>query len=164
MQSFVGGVQYNVNMVSFGVESANNSQMVTVRLYTNSGGAFPGGTRTQIATTDVTVGPANNNTVVSAPLTAVVPAGTSELVMELFTPDGTTGSHLFFVGSNTATQTGPSYISAAACGITTPTDTAAIGFPNMHIVFNVLGTCGGGTPTPTAAFTQIGRASCRERV
>src|ERR1051325_5047997 len=149
MTTFVGGQQYNITSVSFGVESANNSQTVTVRLYTNSGGAFPGGTRTQIATQDVTVGPADNNTVKSTNITATVPAGTSELVMELFTPDGTTGSHLFFVGSNTDAQTAPSYLSAASCGVTTPTDTAAIGFPNMHIVFNVNGTCGAGGPSAT---------------
>src|SRR5204863_3153577 len=75
------------------------------------------------------------------------------LVMELFTPDGTTTSHLFFVGSNTAAESGPSYISATACGITVPTTTAAVGFPNMHIVFNVFGSCGGTSPTPTATFT-----------
>jgi hypothetical protein len=59
----------------------------------------------------------------------------------------------FFIGSNTAPETGPSYLSAADCGIANPTTTAAIGFPNMHIVFNVNGTCGGGTPTPTPTAT-----------
>src|SRR4029078_2369356 len=90
---------------------------------------------------------------VSTPLMATVPAGTSELVMERFTPDGQTAGNLIFVGSNTAPESGPSYLSAEACGVTTPTTTAALGFPNMHIVFNVNGSCGGGSPTPTATFT-----------
>ena len=139
MGTFVGGAQYNVTSVSFGVESANNTQPVTVRLYTNSGAPFPGGTRTQIATSTIDVTSAQGGTVVTTPLVATVPAGTSELVMELFTPDGQTAGHLFFVGSNADPQSGPSYLSAAACGVTTPTDVAALGFPNMHIVFNVNG-------------------------
>ena len=59
MASFTGSPQYNVTSVSFGVEIANDGggvgQPMTVRLYTNNGGAFPSGTRTQIATTSVTV-------------------------------------------------------------------------------------------------------------
>ena len=153
MGTFVGGAAYNVTSVSFGVESANNTQPVTVRLYTNSGAPFPGGTRTQIATTTINVTAAQTGTVVTTPMVVTVPAGTSELVMELFTPDGTTAGNLFFVGSNALPETGPSYLSATACGITVPTTTAAIGFPNMHIVFDVNGSCGGGGPTPTATST-----------
>lgn len=149
MMTFAGGHQFIVTSVSFGVESVNQTQPVTVRLYANNGGAFPGGTRTQLATSTVDVTTAQSGTILSIPLTATVPAGTGELVMELFTPDGEAAGNLFFVGSNTAPQTGPSYISAPACGITTPTDLAAVGFPNMHIVFNVHGGCEG-SPTPTA--------------
>ena len=158
MGTFAGGQTYNVDSVSFGVESANNTQPVTVRLYTNSGGAFPGGVRTQIATTTIDVTAAQTGTVVQTPLAATVPAGTSELVMELFTPDGAAGGNLFFVGSNADPQTGPSYLSAADCGVATPTDVSAIGFPNMHIVFNVHGSCGGG-PTATATATSTGTPS-----
>ena len=102
-----------------------------------------------IASSTVPVPDSASGTVLSVPLAVTVPAGTSELVMELFTPDGQAAGNLFFVGSNAAAETGPSYLSAAACGITTPTTTAAIGFPNMHIVFNVLGDCGGPSPTPS---------------
>jgi hypothetical protein len=153
MLTAVGGAAYNVTSVDFGVESANNTQPVTVRLYTNAGAPFPGGTRTQIATTTVSVTAAQTGTVVNAPITAAVPAGTSELVMELFTPDGQATGNLFFVGSNADPESGPSYLSAAACGVTNPTPVATLGFPNMHIVFNVHGSCGGGTPTPTATAT-----------
>ena len=150
MGTLVGGAQYNVASVSFGVESANVTQSVTVRLYTtaNFPAGFPG-SLTQIGTTTVSVTSAQTGTVVTTPLVAVVPAGTSQLVMELFTPNGQVAGNLFFVGSNAAAQSGPSYLSAADCGVTVPTDTSAIGFPNMHIVFNVNGSCGGPPPTPT---------------
>ena len=69
--------------------------------------------------------------------------------MELFTPDGRSTGHLFFVGSNGAMESGPSYISASASGVSIPTVTAAIGAPEMHLVFNVLGTCSAPIPSPT---------------
>ena len=89
MGSFVDGAQYNVNSVSFGIETANVTQPVTVRLYTatNFPVGFPG-SLTQIATTTINVTSAQSGTVVTTPLVATVPAGTSQLVMELFTPDG----------------------------------------------------------------------------
>ena len=74
--------------------------------------------------------------------------------MEVFTPNGQATGNFFFIGSNTAAETGPSYLSAADCGIANPTDTATIGFPDMNIVFNVLGSCvPGTTPTPTPTLT-----------
>lgn len=150
MTAYAGGGQYCINSVSFGVEFANITQPVTVHLYTTSNfpAGFPG-SLSQIAATTLNVGSAQNGTVVTTPLVVTVPAGTPQLVMELFTPNGQPGGYRFFVGSNAALETGPSYFSAPACGITTPTTTAAIGFPNMHIVFDVNGTCTCPTPTPT---------------
>ena len=84
---------------------------MTVRLHTQTTGIFPGGTRTQIATTTVNV---TNQmaTVLNVPLVATVPAGTTELIMEVFTPNGQApANNSFFIGSNAAAQTGPSYIS-----------------------------------------------------
>ena len=158
MGTFVGGQQYDVTSVSFGVEEATGAggtQPVTVRLYTNAGGAFPAGTRTQIATTTIQVLDSASGTVLSVPLVATVPAGTSELVMEVFTPNGQATGNFFFIGSNTAAETGPSYLSAADCGIANPTDTATIGFPDMNIVFNVQGSCPAGTPPPASATPSV---------
>lgn len=155
MATFTGSQQYNVTSVSFGVETARSGagsgQPLTVRLYTNTGGAFPGGTRTQIATASITVMD-QTQAIFNVPLSVIVPAGASELVMEVFTPSGQTAGNSFFIGSNTAPQTGPSYASAANCGNPTPVDTAAIGFPNMHIVFNVNGSCSTGPPAPAKAL------------
>ncbi len=166
MATFTGGAPFNVSSVSFGVESANVTQTVTVRLYTTTN--FPSGfpsSLTQIGTATVSVGSAQNGSVVTAPLVAIVPAGTSQLVMELFTPDGRSAGNLFFVGSNEAPETGPSYISAAECGVTIPATTAAIGAPEMHVVFNVVGTCGGGaTPTPAPGTATLLNISTRLQI
>ena len=136
-----------INSVKFGIEqSLNGPYAVTVNLYKQTGAAFPGGTRTLIRTQVISV-PNQNLTVFTAPITPITVNPTDVIVVELFTPGTATSS--FFIGSNTAAQTGPSYISATACGIATPTDLAAIGFPNMHIILDFCGTTGGGgTPFP----------------
>jgi len=154
MATFASQQQYNVTSVSFGIENAvsgtGSGQPVTVRLYRNIGGAFPGGVRTQIAATNITVAD-QTQTIVNVPLIANVPAGTTELVMEVFTPGGGIAHNSLFIGSNAAAQTGPSYVSAAGCGSSMPTDVADIGFPNSHLVFNVHGSCSTGPATPAVA-------------
>lgn len=152
MATYTAGRQFNVTSVSFGVELVNVTQSVRVRLYTTAN--FPVGfpnSLTQIGSTVANVTGAQNGTVVTVPLLATIPAGTSQFVMELFSPDGRTAGNLFFVGSNTAAETGPSYVSAPTCGVTTPTTTAALGAPEMHIVFKVSGTCSEPTPIPRLA-------------
>ena len=157
MAAYTGGGQFCITSVSFGVEFANTTQPVTVRLYRTSNfpTGFPG-SLTLIGTTTLNVSSAQNGTVVTTPLAATVPTGTSQLVMELFTPNGQPGGYRFFVGSNAASETGPSYFSAPACGITVPTTTAAAGFPNMHVVFDVNGTCACPTATPCTLFNVTG--------
>ena len=119
-----------------------------MRLHTqNPGPAFPGGTRTQIASNEVYI--ANQSgTILTVPLVVTLPAGTGELIMEVFTPNGQLAFNSFLIGSNAAGQTGASYISAAECAITTPIDLASVGFPNMHMILNVNGACATATPTP----------------
>lgn len=140
--------------VEFGIEQAaagGADQPVTVRVYSSTGAPFPGGTRTEVGTTTVNV--ANQTlSLFSVPLTATVPAG-AQLVAEVFTPDGVPAGNSFFIGSNTTAETGPSYLQAADCGLTAPTPTAAIGFPNMHIILNVRGTDAGPPPMPMLTVT-----------
>lgn len=155
MAIFTGSQQYDVTSVSFGIEAARSGnglgQPLTVRLYTNTGGAFPGGNRTQIAARSITLMDTPPG-YLNVPLAVTVPAGISELVMEVFTPSGQDAGNAFYIGSNAVAQTRPSYVSAATCGYPTPTDTAALGAPNMHIVFNVHGSCPTGPPTPAEAL------------
>jgi hypothetical protein len=116
-------------------------QPLIVNLYFNTGGAFPNGTRNLISTANFTISD-QSGTIVNLPINGTVPAGT-EMVVEIFTPNGQIDGNLFFIGSNAAPETGPSYISAFDCGIVIPTPTAELNAPNMHIVMNV-----NGCPTP----------------
>jgi hypothetical protein len=144
MQSFVGGAEFTVSSVSFGVfQDGTGGTTVIVRLYANNGAPFPAETGTLIGTSTLTVTPGQGGTIVTTPLAAIVPAGTIELVIQL---QATPGGGPLLVGANTAPETGLSYWSsidkAQACS-STPQVIAS------HLVFDVNGTCTGHTPTPT---------------
>jgi hypothetical protein len=131
---------FSVSSVQIGVEGANapsGSQPLTVRLYQGVAGGFPGAARTQIGTADFSV-TNQSGSLITIPVFGTVPAG-AELIVEVFTPNGQANGHSFFIGSNSQGQTGPSYLMAPSCAINSPTDLAALGFPNMHIVMSVQG-------------------------
>ncbi len=130
---------FEICEIQFGVESATSgsgTQPVTINLYT-SDPAFPGGALTPIGSSSIQL-PDQALTIVSVPVNGIAPAG-SELVVEIFTPSGLAAGNRFFMGSNSAPETGPSYIQAPACGVPNPATTASVGFPNMHIVINAIG-------------------------
>jgi hypothetical protein len=141
---------FAVSEVQFGVELAQagsgGSQPIRVRLYrkNNPSGALTYSNLTSIATANVNI-PNQSLSRYTVPIAGTAPAG-SVLVVEVYTPNGQAAGHKFFIGSNSAGQTGPSYIAAATCGIPQPVTTGSIGSPNMHIVINVTGTTTAAAP------------------
>ncbi|THF53356.1 T9SS type A sorting domain-containing protein [Flavobacterium supellecticarium] len=134
---------FNLSAIQFGVASltAPSGYVVTVKAYSTTATfptGFPATGYTLLGQADYTVQAANVGTIVSVPLTATVPAN-STLVVEVGYAAGATGVRIS-LGSNTAPQTGPSYIASTACSIATPTDVAAINFPDVHMVINAVGT------------------------
>jgi hypothetical protein len=133
---------FNVQSVVVGIESAaslGGTQPATVRLHTQTGATLNLASLSQIGTASTQIANATATTI-TVPVTGTAPAG-SKLVVELLTPDGQTTNNTFFIGSNTAGETGPSYLRAPDCGINEPTvaATAAPGV-TMHIVLDVIGT------------------------
>lgn len=135
---------FTANRIDVGIESATagigTSQTIQVKLYTVSG-AFPAGVLTQIAGQIATVNNTTTGTVVPVTLspTGMAPAGAT-IVAEVFIPDGAATNNSIFIGSNTAAETGPSYIRAPDCGSTQPATLASLGFPAVHMVITVTGT------------------------
>ena len=129
--------------VAVGIQSAespNPSQPLAVRLHTLAGNQLEVARLTEIGRADLTV--ANQGAgVLDVPLVATAEAG-SKLVVEIFLPDAAGGGNLLFPGSNTAAQSGPTYLRApaAGCELVEPTDLADIGFPDVHLVVSVAGT------------------------
>ncbi len=131
---------FAVQSIDMGIQTAtagsNGIQPVVVNLYTLDG-PLAWENLTLIGSADAAVAD-QELSIINVPVTGTAPAG-STLVVEFHTPNGQPSSNGLWVGSNDLGQTGPSYLAAEACGFSQPTELAAIGFPNMHIVMNVIG-------------------------
>jgi hypothetical protein len=131
---------FAVSSVTIGVETAisgTGTQPATVVLH-RLNGAVALANLTQIASQPVTI-PDQDLQLFTANISGTAPAG-SQLVVELFTPDGVTPGNNFFIGSNAAGETAPSYLVAPDCSVPDMMTTAALGFPSMHVVMKVTGT------------------------
>lgn len=131
-----------VTDLEIGIEAATagagGAQPATINLYTwDPNTTFVFANFSPVSSANVNV-PDAAVTKMMFPISGAVPAG-STLVVEFFTPDGQAAGHSLFVGSNPSGQTDATFLAAAACGVTEPTDTAGIGFPDMHLVMNVYG-------------------------
>jgi len=134
---------FTAQRVDVGIEDAEpggSSQSFTVRLHTLNG-AFLTANLTPIAGQVVTAPVTTTGLVMPVALSpaGVAPAG-STLVVEILVPDGYAAGNIFFIGSNTATESGPSYIRAPDCGLNEPGTFASVGFANVHIILTVTGT------------------------
>lgn len=144
---------YKITNVSFGVQTANSSFPVEVNVYNWTGGTFPTGTAALLGTANVNVGTANQGTVVNTGtnLTTTVTAG-STFVVEVYHDGNVTPPQSFYMGTNNAAQTGPSYIVSETCNILTPTATGTGGlaaFATAKWVMSVTGV------NPTLGTTDV---------
>lgn len=78
----------------------------------------------------------------SVPVNDVVVPADSELVVEVFVPDGREAGYRFYIGSNAEGETDSTYFAAEACDIDEPTSMAEVGFPDMHLIMTVFGRTG----------------------
>jgi hypothetical protein len=133
--------------VGLGIELETGAgKLITVNLYT-SAVPFPllyPNALTLIGTTTHTIVSSRSGAIQNIPITATVPAG-SQLVVEINVPADTSGHGHLVIGSNSAPENAPSYLSTntpiTPGVLDTPTTTAALMYANMHIVMNVDG-CG----------------------
>lgn len=139
--------EFLVQQVTVGIEQATAAtppQAMTVRIWKATanpinGAADPPGAN-QVASEAVSVA---NQTLSLLPVNLTTPpvflVASEHLAVEVFTPTGQTLLNTFFIGSNASGQSGPGYIKAAACGVSTITTLAGVSYPNMHIVMQVTG-------------------------
>ena len=143
LQDFGITSDFTITNVAFGVENVNGTFPVVVKLH-RLDGIFPGGALTMLGTTNVTVSPVNILGMVDTGtnLSAIVPANSSFVVEINHNGADDNPPQAFFMGSNTSGQTGPSYLVAPACGMTTPTATGTgplAGFANVRWVMTITG-------------------------
>lgn len=140
---------FEVTAVEFAIEAITTSGYdVAVNIYSTEPNTFPGGTLTLEGSTVYTATNADAMSIVNVPVSATIPAGQA-LVMELAIEDGeATGEGYLVFGTNSAGETGPSYITAPICGANTPTAMSALGLDDA-LVWNVISDPEGGDPDPT---------------
>lgn len=120
--------------------SGGADAVFTVR-FSTSDDVYPAGTLTTIGETTLTVTITQNlleqEVLLEVPVT--VDAST-EIIVEIDIPDNIEPNEFDArIGTNGAGQSGTSYISSIACGITAPTDFADIGYPDNHIILDLIG-------------------------
>ncbi|MCH8566624.1 MAG: S8 family serine peptidase [Balneolales bacterium] len=132
---------FDVSAVQFGLESITGTITMEARIHLLEG-SLNFSNMTLLGTSSITtVTSSQDLQVITIPVEAEVPAA-STLVVEIVVFEQS-GSD-FFPGTNDAGETSPSYIASDACGITQPTSYSSIGFPDAHLVLNVVGNAGDG--------------------
>lgn len=144
---------FTVQGVIFGVDNTNGIFNVTVRAYTLSG-PFTLENLTLISQASIQLDDASNGTLVSVELPPAIMSAQLDLVIEIDVPNGQSQPANFYPASNDLGQTDPSYLSAPSCGFPEPTDLAALGFPEMHLVMIVNGDTGFPTAVSLSDFTS----------
>ncbi|WP_019037335.1 T9SS type A sorting domain-containing protein [Psychroflexus tropicus] len=133
------GISFYARFVDIG--GTNPTIINTVRLYTSSD-VFPAGTLTEIASKDFEVSAADNNQLLEIIFDeAVIVDASTELIVAVDISEGrpAPNNYDFRIGVNDLGESAPSYLSSTACGLTTPSTFASIGFPDNHIILNLLG-------------------------
>ena len=129
-----------VRKVNYAIETASSgsgSQPVTVNIYSiPNGSSLLFANMTLIASVDSTIND-TQLTWTSAAISGEIDPSAFDLVVEIFTPDGQNDGNFLYIGSNAGGQTAPTYLAAADCGVPEPTDTAQLGFPDMHLLMTV---------------------------
>jgi hypothetical protein len=126
----------SIASVDVAVEQTSGAPNVTVTLYTiphsvavdtiDTAQLTQIGTASAVAPADATL------TTFNVPVQgSVADTAANDLVVEVSTEDS---GDAFYIGTTTAAETHPSFLSSTACGITDPTTVGDIGYPNAHAI------------------------------
>ena len=156
---------FDVTSVEYGQGAADDGKEITLNIYTATSDDLTTATLTLVGSATHTSAEADDLTLVSVALSASIPAN-STIAFEILAGDsGTNTGETFFPGINDGGENDDSYLMSAACNITTPTTTSAIGFADNQYVMNVVGNVLSVdefdmnqisvTPNPTTEFINI---------
>ncbi len=134
---------FTVGSVKFGIGSVVGSgTQLTAKLHTSASafpGSYPAGL-TQVGLGTLSVTSADNLSLVSIPVSGTFTSGTIVVVEITYAStlpaDGGNGTIVY--PGITTTATAPGYIVAEGCNINTPTTFSTIGYPNNHIIIDVV--------------------------
>ena len=129
---------FAISEVQYGQGSADDGKLINLNIYTADTDDLTVATLTLIATTTHVSSAADDLSLVTVPMIAVIPAG-SIVVFEVNAPDSLgMPDQTYFPGSNTAGENDESYLMAADCLITVPTPVGQVATAEQYVM-NVLG-------------------------
>ncbi|WP_158635190.1 T9SS type A sorting domain-containing protein [Formosa maritima] len=130
---------FQISSVEYGQGSADDGKVITVNIYTASTDNLATATLTLVQSATHVSNSADDLSLISVPITAIIPAG-STIAFEVLAGDsGTNIGETFFPGINAGGQNDDSYIKSTGCNINAPSTTASIGFADNQYVMNVVG-------------------------
>lgn len=172
-RSFVAPATARVDCVTFAVEfNTGAAWPVGVRVYAGDVHG-PFSELALVGTGAIDIPATSGSALYTVSLDApgpVIPAGTA-FVVEVYSPTrdpalGGDGAFLFF-GSNSAGQSGPSYLRADECGVPNFVDVATLGFPQTNIIIDPVVTpveltppCG--SPQAGSCFVPHAKPNCND--
>jgi hypothetical protein len=132
-----------ISFIAIFSDAGGSNPTVTnsVRLFT-SDQTFPAGTLTEIASQDFTVTAADDGVQYDVMFdTPVTVSATTELIVavDVAATPPPPDHYDFAIGQNDAGENDPSYLSSEGCGLIAPGTFAGIGFPDNHIILNLIG-------------------------
>ncbi|MGE0870034.1 MAG: hypothetical protein AB7P03_15830 [Kofleriaceae bacterium] len=113
---------FTISEIGFAVEAARGTQSITLDVGTYAGA--PGGALdttlvTSVASTSVVIPPTMTPQLLTAPISAVIPAH-SNLIVELRAEDHTNTTTYFYAGASAGPETAVAYLRAPGCGADEP--------------------------------------------
>lgn len=131
----VSSVQFGVEQLALG--SASNLP-IEVRLYSiPNGSALLWANMSLIGSSPLALTNTSAPYMLNTPVVGSVNGSTQDLVVVIDVSSGESTGSIFFIGSNTAAESRPSYIGAPACGFTELVALDDLSYPTMNIVMVV---------------------------
>lgn len=131
---------FEISSVEYGQGSASDGKIITLNIYTATSDDLSTATLTLIQSASHTSSATGDLALISVPLVATIPAG-STIAFEVMAGDsGTNTGETYFPGLNSGGENDDSYIKSASCNIDPPATATSIGFPDNQYVMNVVGT------------------------
>lgn len=130
---------FELSSVEYGQGSADDGKEITLNIHTADNIDLSVATLTLVATATHISSSADDLSLISEAISGTVPAG-SIVVFEVSAGDsGVNVGETYFPGNNSAGENAPSYLSAADCGITSPTPVGDVVPDAEFYVMNVIG-------------------------
>ncbi len=150
-QDFGETGDFSLDRVDFGVQlvTAEAGEIPgTVNIYAfEEGNEFIFSNFELISSIEIGIPNGSDGTILSFPISGVIPAGKTAVVELFVLAGGAAGApNRFFPGAN-PDQTGTSYILASGCSIDQPLNVEDIDFPDAQWVMNINGFSGSAAPT-----------------